>query len=267
MSTSSDDADVPLFEIEDLRVAPAAEGPSGAVGQDILNGLSLTIRAGETHALMGPNGSGKSTLASALMGSPEYLVTDGNVRFQGDDISSWGPDDRGRAGIFLAFQYPQEVSGVPVRSFLRQAMSARKDIADLSSLEVRLELMNWMERLGMDPACADRYLNDGFSGVEKKRHEILQMAMLEPELAILDETDSGLDVDALSVVARGVNEIRAARPEMGTLIATGNQRLLDHVVPDVVHILIEGRIVDSGGFELVEQLERDGFAAWEGASV
>ena len=269
MTSSSDPATTPLFEITDLQVAPVSDAPSGsasaAVHPDILKGLSLTIRSGETHALMGPHGSGKSTLASALMGSPEYTVTNGSVRFHGDDISSWGPDDRGRAGIFLAFQYPQAVSGVPVRSFLRQAMSVRKDTADLSILEVRSELMNWMGRLGMDPAFADRYLNEGFSGGEKKRNEILQLAMLEPEFAILDETDSGLDIDALEVVADGVNQIRAARPEMGTLIIAHHQRLLDHLVPDVVHILVDGRIVESGGRELVEQLERDGFAAWQGA--
>ena len=255
----------PLFEIDDLHVAPA-EPTAGRETGDILRGLSLTIRAGEVHALMGPNGSGKSTLASALMGSPEYTVTGGAVRFKGEDISSWGPDDRGRAGIFLAFQYPQEVSGVPVRQFLRQAMSARTGIEDLSILEVRLALMDWMTKLKMDPAFADRYLNEGFSGGEKKRNEVLQMAMLAPELAILDETDSGLDIDALKVVADGVNEVRTARPEMGTLVITHYQRLLDHLVPDVVHILVDGRIVETGGTELVDQLERDGFAAWQGVS-
>ncbi len=258
------DGSAPLFEISELRVAPAQPTP-GMTSGDILKGLSLTVGAGEIHALMGPNGSGKSTLASALMGSPEYKVTGGQVLFHGEDISSWGPDDRGRAGIFLAFQYPQEISGVPVRQFLRQAMSARTGVADLSILEVRLELMEWMTKLKMDPAFADRYLNEGFSGGEKKRNEVLQMAMLSPELAILDETDSGLDIDALKVVAEGVNEVRRARPEMGTLVITHYQRLLDHLEPDVVHILVDGRIVQSGGNELVEQLERDGFAAWQGA--
>jgi len=256
----------PLFEIDDLHVAPT-EPTAGRETGDILRGLSLTIRAGEVHALMGPNGSGKSTLASTLMGSPEYRVTGGAVRFKGEDITTWGPDDRGRAGIFLAFQYPQEVSGVPVRQFLRQAMSARTGIEDLSILEVRLALMDWMTKLKMDPAFADRYLNEGFSGGEKKRNEVLQMAMLAPELAILDETDSGLDIDALKVVAEGVNEVRAARPEMGTLVITHYQRLLDHLVPDVVHILVDGRIVETGGPELVERLERDGFAAWQGVAT
>jgi Fe-S cluster assembly ATP-binding protein len=251
----------PLFEIDDLHAAPAQPAPGRTAG-DILRGVTLTVGAGEVHALMGPNGSGKSTLASTLMGSPEYVVTGGHLRFKGDDIADWGPDDRGRAGIFLAFQYPQEVSGVPVRQFLRQAIGARKGIDDMSILEVRIALMEWMQRLDMDPAFADRYLNEGFSGGEKKRNEVLQMAMLEPELAILDETDSGLDIDALKVVAAGVNEVRTDRPDMGTLIITHYQRLLHVIEPDVVHILIDGRIVDSGGPELAERLEHEGFAPW-----
>lgn len=255
----------PLFEIVDLHVAPADPGP-GATTQDILRGVSLTIGEGELHALMGPNGSGKSTLATTLMGSPEYRVTGGQVRFRGEDITTWGPDDRGRAGIFLAFQYPQEVPGVPVRQFLRQAMGARKGIEDMSILEVRIALMEWMERLGMDPSFADRYLNEGFSGGEKKRNEVLQMAMLEPEVAILDETDSGLDIDALRTVAEGVNKIREARPTMGTLVITHYQRLLQYLRPDVVHILVDGRIVESGGPELAERLEREGFGAWQAAA-
>jgi Fe-S cluster assembly ATP-binding protein len=255
----------PLFEIEDLHVAPAEPAPGGEA-REILRGVSLCIRPGEVHALMGPNGSGKSTLASTLMGSPEYRVTGGSIRFKGDEISDWGPDDRGRAGIFLAFQYPQEVSGVPVRQFLRQAMGARKGIDDMSILEVRIALMDWMQRLGMDPAFADRYLNEGFSGGEKKRNEVLQMAMLDPEVAILDETDSGLDIDALKVVAAGVNEVRDARPGMGTLVITHYQRLLDHLHPDVVHILVDGRVVESGGPDLVERLEKEGFASWQVAA-
>ncbi len=262
MSAPSESAGAPLFEIVDLHAAPTDPMP-GREDIDILNGLSLTVRNGEVHALLGPNGSGKSTLATTLMGSPEYAITSGSIRFRGEDISSWGPDDRGRAGIFLAFQYPQEVSGVPVRQFLRQAMGQRKGMDDLSILEVRLALMEWMTKLQMDPAFADRYLNEGFSGGEKKRNEILQMAMLEPELAILDETDSGLDIDALRVVADGVNEIRAARPEMGTIVITHYQRLLEHLRPDVVHILVDGRIAESGGFELVERLEAEGFAPWQ----
>ncbi len=245
----------PLFEITDLHAAPA-ERPDA----EILKGVSLTVRPGEVHALMGPNGSGKSTLASTLMGSPEYVTTGGTVRFKGDDITDWTADLRGRQGIFLAFQYPQEIPGVSVRQFLRQALSERKGI-DLSVLEIRLAIMEWMERLDMDPSFADRFLNEGFSGGEKKRNEVLQMAILEPELAILDETDSGLDIDALRVVANGVNEVRADRPELGVLVITHYQRLLDHLAPDVVHILIDGRIVESGGPELAHRLEREGFDA------
>ncbi len=225
-----------------------------------------SIQAGEVHALMGPNGSGKSTLASALLASPEYEVTSGSVRFKGDDITDWDTEIRGKAGIFLAFQYPQAIQGVSVINFLRQALSARKGI-DLSVLELRLSIMEWMERLDMDPSFAERYLNEGFSGGEKKRNEILQMAILEPEMAILDETDSGLDIDALKVVARGVQEVRRERPGLGVLAITHYQRLLDHLEPDVVHILVDGRIVASGGMELAEQLERDGYEAWKVPAV
>ncbi|MFN0028110.1 MAG: Fe-S cluster assembly ATPase SufC, partial [Acidimicrobiales bacterium] len=191
-------AEPALFEIENLH-ACANTPLSGTV--PILNGVNLRVGAGEVHAIMGPNGSGKSTLAQVLLGSPEYEVTQGAVRFRGDDITDWDVEVRAKAGIFLAFQYPQEIPGVSVYNFLRQTMSARRGI-DLSVLEVRLELTDWMRRLEMDPAFAERYLNEGFSGGEKKRNEILQMALLRPEVAILDETDSGLDVDALRVVAR-----------------------------------------------------------------
>ena len=246
----------PLFQIEDLRVATAGEQPV-----EILRGVDLTVGPGEVHALMGPNGSGKSTLASTLLGSPEYQVTGGRIVFKGDDITDWPTDVRGKAGMFLAFQYPQEIAGVSVLNFLRQALSARKGI-DLSMLELRLAIMEWMERLDMDPSFADRYLNEGFSGGEKKRNEILQMAILEPEVAILDETDSGLDIDALRVVAKGVREVRSARPELGILAITHYQRLLDELQPDHVHILIDGRIVASGGMELSRQLEQEGYEAW-----
>jgi Fe-S cluster assembly ATP-binding protein len=255
-TTVTDTTDAPLFQIEDLHVAPAGEPAA-----EILRGVSLTVGRGEVHALMGPNGSGKSTLASTLMGSPEYVTTAGTVRFKGEDITEWTADVRGKSGIFLAFQYPQEIPGVSVRQFLRQALSERKGI-DLSVLEIRLAMMEWMQRLDMDPSFADRFLNEGFSGGEKKRNEVLQMAMLEPELAVLDETDSGLDIDALRVVAAGVNEVRADRPELGVLVITHYQRLLDHLTPDVVHILIDGRIVDSGGPELAQRLEAEGFDAW-----
>jgi Fe-S cluster assembly ATP-binding protein len=243
-----------LFEIADLHVRPLS-------GLPILNGVDLTVRAGEVHALMGPNGSGKSTLAATLLGSPEYEVTQGSIRFEGDDITTWPTDVRAKSGIFLAFQYPQTIAGVSVLNFLRQALSARKGI-DLSVLELRLSIMEWMDRLDMDPSFLDRYLNEGFSGGEKKRNEILQMAILEPEVAILDETDSGLDIDALKVVAKGVQEVRADRSDLGVLCITHYQRLLEHLQPDVVHILVDGRVVDSGGPELAERLEREGYDAW-----
>ena len=248
---------VPLFQIEGLRARPHGV-PDAA---DILQGVDLTVGKGEVHALMGPNGSGKSTLANALLGNPEYEITEGRIRFRGDDITDWDTEIRGKAGLFLAFQYPQQVQGVSVINFLRQALSARKGI-DLSVLELRLAIMEWMERLDMDPSFADRYLNEGFSGGEKKRNEILQMAILEPELAVLDETDSGLDIDALKVVAKGVQEVRADRPELGVLCITHYQRLLEHLQPDRVHILIDGRIVDSGGPELAERLETHGYESW-----
>ena len=243
----------PLFEVRDLHAA------AGDVA--ILKGVDLVVMPGEVHALMGPNGAGKSTLANVLMGSPDITVTQGSVHYRGDDITSWGPDIRGKAGMFLAFQYPQEIPGVSVINFLRQALSARKGI-DLSILELRLSIMDWMKRLGLDSSFADRYLNEGFSGGEKKRNEILQLAILEPAMAILDETDSGLDIDALRIVAKGVQEVRQDRPELGVLLITHYQRLLDELAPDKVHILVDGRIVASGGIELATQLEQDGYEAW-----
>ncbi len=228
---------------------------------EILKGLDLTVGGGEVHAIMGPNGSGKSTLGSTLLGSPEYEVTAGRIIFKGDDVTSWPTDERAKAGMFLAFQYPQEIPGVSVIQFLRQALSARKGI-DLSVLELRLATMDWMKRLGMDSSFVDRYLNEGFSGGEKKRNEIMQMAILEPEIAILDETDSGLDIDALRIVAQGIREVRSLRPTMGVVLITHYQRLLDEIEPDHIHILVDGRIVASGGMELAEQLERDGYEAF-----
>ena len=245
----------PLFEVDALHAAIAGGGA------EILRGVSLKVAPGEIHAVMGPNGSGKSTLAQTLLGSPEYEVTAGAVRFRGDDITTWETDIRGKAGIFLAFQYPQTIPGVSVTNFLRQALSARKGI-DMSVLEIRFALMEWMARLGMDPAFAERHLNEGFSGGEKKRNEILQMALLEPEMAILDETDSGLDIDALRVVADGVNEIRKDRPQLGVLVITHYQRLLDQLKPDVVHLLVDGRIRSTGGPELARQLEAEGYDSW-----
>ncbi|HKA03665.1 MAG TPA: Fe-S cluster assembly ATPase SufC [Acidimicrobiales bacterium] len=246
-----------LFRIEGLRARPAE------ATADILQGVDLIVAPGEVHAIMGPNGSGKSTLANTLLASPEYQVTDGRIWFKGDDITDWPTDVRAKSGMFLAFQYPQEIAGVSVIQFLRQALSARKGL-DLSVLELRLSIMEWMKRLGMDPSFADRYLNEGFSGGEKKRNEILQMAVLEPDLAILDETDSGLDIDALRTVATGINEVRADRTELGVVLITHYQRLLDHVQPDRVHILVDGRIVESGGPELARRLEHEGYEAWRG---
>ncbi|CAN5689422.1 Fe-S cluster assembly ATPase SufC [soil metagenome] len=251
----------PLFSIEQLHARVADPAARGEGDGEILKGVDLTVHAGEVHALMGPNGSGKSTLANVLLGSPDYEVTSGRVLFRGDDITDWDPDVRGKAGLFLAFQYPQVIAGVSVINFLRQALSARKGI-DMSVLELRLAIMDWMGRLEMDPAFADRYLNEGFSGGEKKRNEILQMAILEPEMAILDETDSGLDIDALRVVAQGVEAVRAARSELGILAITHYQRLLKELHPDRVHILMDGKVVDSGGPELAERLESEGYDAW-----
>ena len=227
----------------------------------IVKGLNLEVGTGEVHAIMGPNGSGKSTLANALLGNEAYSVESGTVRFRGDDITDWATDARAKAGMFLAFQYPEEIPGVTVINFLRQALSARKGL-ELSTLELRLSIREWMARLEMDPAFADRYLNEGFSGGEKKRNEILQMAILEPDFAILDETDSGLDIDALRVVAKGVQEVRRDRPQLGVLLITHYQRLLDYLTPDVIHILIDGSIVASGGPELAKQLESDGYEAF-----
>ena len=249
--------DAPLFEVTDLHA-------STTDGVEILRGVDLVVQHGEVHALMGPNGSGKSTLASVLLGSPEYVVTSGSVRFRGDEITDWSPDVRGKAGIFLAFQYPLEITGVSVINFLRQSLSARKGI-DLSVLELRLSIMDWMDRLGMDPSFADRHVNEGFSGGEKKRNEILQMAILEPEMAILDETDSGLDIDALQVVAEGVAEVRSDRPQLGVLAITHYQRLLDKLRPDVVHILVDGRIVERGGPDLAARLEAEGYEVFRPA--
>jgi len=247
-----------VLEITDLHVE--------AEGNLILKGLDLAAGAGEIHALMGPNGSGKSTLANTLLANPAYTVTAGSIRFLGEDITALPTDARAGRGLFLGFQHPEAISGVSVLNFLRQALAVRKGISDLSVLEVRMDLMQWMARLGMDDAFTQRYLNEGFSGGERKRNEILQMAMMEPEFAVLDETDSGLDIDALQAVAHGVNVVRDARPEMGILLITHYQRILAHLTPDVVHILLDGRIVQTGGVELAAQLERDGFDSFRDAA-
>jgi Fe-S cluster assembly ATP-binding protein len=241
----------PLLEIKDLHAS--------AGGHEILKGVDLTVDRGEIHALMGPNGSGKSTLANILMGNPTFKVTKGQVFYQGDDITLAPPTDRGAAGMFLAFQHPEAIPGVSVIQFLRQALSNRTGV-DLTVLELRLRVMDAMKELGMETSFADRYLNEGFSGGERKRNEVLQMAVLEPELAIMDETDSGLDIDALRTVADGVNKL--ATPERGFLIITHYQRLLDYVTPDHVHIFMDGRILESGGPELAEKLEEEGYESF-----
>ena len=242
-----------LFEIRDLHVS--------VQGTEILRGVDLVVPAGELHALMGPNGSGKSTLAKSLLAAPGYDVTQGQIIFRGEDITSWPTETRGKAGIFLAFQYPEEIAGVPLTQFLRQALSVRKGM-DLSVLELRLTIMEWMRKLDIDASLGDRYLNDGFSGGEKKRNEVLQMAVLEPDFAVLDETDSGLDIDALRVVASGVREVRAARPQLGVLLITHYQRILEYLEPDRVHLLVNGRVVESGGPDLARRLENEGYEAW-----
>ncbi len=242
-----------LFEIRDLHVS--------VQGTEILRGVDLVVPAGELHALMGPNGSGKSTLAKSLLAAPGYDVTQGQILFRGEDITSWPTETRGKAGIFLAFQYPEEIAGVPLTQFLRQALSVRKGM-DLSVLELRLTIMEWMRKLDIDASLGDRYLNDGFSGGEKKRNEVLQMAVLEPDFAVLDETDSGLDIDALRVVASGVREVRDARPQLGVLLITHYQRILEYLEPDRVHLLVNGRVVESGGPELARKLENEGYEAW-----
>jgi Fe-S cluster assembly ATP-binding protein len=239
-----------VLTIEDLHVT--------VEGHEILRGVDLVVRDGELHALMGPNGSGKSTLANAIAGNPAYQVASGRILLRGEEITTWTADVRARAGVFLAFQYPEEISGVPVSQFLRQAVSARRGM-DISVLEVRVALTEWMQRLDMDPAFASRYLNEGFSGGEKKRNEILQMAMLEPDVAVLDETDSGLDVDALRIVARGIEEVRRVRPALGILVVTHYRRILEQLQPDRVHVMLAGRIVESGGPELAERLDREGY--------
>lgn len=240
--------------IRDLHVSIA--------GREILKGVNLTVKQGDVHALMGPNGTGKSTLAYTLMGHPGYQVTKGEVIFKDKNILELKPDARSRLGLFLAFQYPVSISGVSVANFLRTAINARRKASDssdkgISVPEFRKMLKERMDLLKMDYSFASRYLNEGFSGGEKKRAEILQMAVLKPEIAILDETDSGLDIDALRIVADGVNTLRG--PEMGVLVITHYQRILNYIKPEYVHIMLDGRIVESGDAELAMNLEEHGY--------
>jgi len=225
-------------------------------GNEIIKGLSLEVGEGEIHAIMGPNGSGKSTLSNVLMGHPRYEVTEGSVTFMGQDVFELEADERAKMGMFLAFQYPSEVPGVSVANFLRTAVNSVREEA-LSPMEMYRLLQEKMQIMQMDPKFAERYLNEGFSGGEKKRNEILQMLMLQPKLAIMDETDSGLDIDALQVVARGVNEMR--NPEFSAVLITHYQRILRYITPDYVHVMLDGRIVTSGSKELAVELEEKGY--------
>jgi Fe-S cluster assembly ATP-binding protein len=248
-----------LLELKNLHVALED-------GTEIVKGVDLGISPGEVHAVMGPNGSGKSTLAYALMGHPAYEITDGQILFDGEDLTEAGADERAQKGLFLAFQYPHAIPGVTVTSFLRSAINAirkaRNGGADdpVAVKEFRTDLLAAMDRLKVPRELAQRYLNEGFSGGEKKRVEILQMAMLKPRIAVLDETDSGLDIDALKIVAGGVKEL--VGPEMGALVITHYQRILNYIKPDFVHVFVDGRIVEEGGPELAHKLEAEGYEAF-----
>jgi Fe-S cluster assembly ATP-binding protein len=249
---------MPDLVIRNLRASIAG-------GAEILKGVDLELSKGEIHAVMGPNGSGKSTLANVLMGHPGYEVSEGEVLFKGEDLLSMEPDERSRAGLFLAFQYPSAIPGVTVANFLRMAVNVHRRGADgeenpIRIPEFRRQLQENMDLLRIDRSLTSRYLNDGFSGGEKKRMEVLQLAMLRPELAILDETDSGLDIDALRIVADGVN--RLAGPDMGVLVITHYSRLLHHIRPDIVHVFVDGRIVRTSGPELADELEARGYAPY-----
>ena len=231
---------------------------------DILMGVDLEIRPGQIHTIMGPNGSGKSTLAKVLAGHPDYEVTGGDVVFNGQSILDLEPNERALAGMFLAFQYPTEIPGVSIANFLRTALQARlEDGEEVDLFDFQEELLDRMKLLDMDPAFAERPVNDGFSGGEKKRNEILQMAVLRPTLALMDETDSGLDIDALQIVANGVNTLREENPDMTVLLITHYQRMLNYIKPDAVHVMVGGRIVRSGGPEVAVALEEQGYADWK----
>lgn len=247
----------PILSIRNLTAKVAEED------LEILKGVDLDLDAGEIHAIMGPNGSGKSTLAKVLAGHPGYEVTGGSVVFRGQDLLELEPDERSRDGVFLAFQYPVEIPGVSIANFLRTALQARmEDGEELDLFDYQDQLMEAMELLEVDPSFAERPVNDGFSGGEKKRNEILQMAVLRPTLALMDETDSGLDIDALKVVASGVNRLKEQIPGMTVLLITHYQRLLDYIQPDRVHVMVKGRIVRSGGPEVALELEAAGYDSY-----
>jgi Fe-S cluster assembly ATP-binding protein len=247
-----------ILTIEDLRARVAED----ETGEDILRGLSLEVEAGRIHAIMGPNGSGKSTLAKVLAGHPGYEVTGGTVTYKGEDLLAMEADERARAGVFLAFQYPVEIPGVSIANFLRTAVQAKRGDEEVDLFEFQEQLLGRMKLLDMDPTFAQRSVNDGFSGGEKKRNEILQLAMLEPALAVMDETDSGLDIDALKVVANGINTLHAEQRDMGVLLITHYQRILNYIEPDFVHVMVRGQIVESGGPELAHRLEAKGYEEW-----
>ncbi|MSR36970.1 MAG: Fe-S cluster assembly ATPase SufC [Gemmatimonadetes bacterium] len=253
-------ADKPILTIRNLQAKVADEDLA------ILKGFDLEVGKGEVHAIMGPNGSGKSTLAKVLMGHPGYLATGGEVLFDGQDLLALEPHERARAGMFLAFQYPVEIPGVSIANFLRTSMQSRlTEGQELDLFDFQDLLLDRMQLLEVEPSFAERPVNDGFSGGEKKRNEILQMAVLKPKLALMDETDSGLDIDALKVVANGVNTLRREDPAMAIVLITHYQRLLDHIKPDVVHVMVDGRIVRSGGPEVALWLEEEGYATWREA--
>ncbi|MHB1170719.1 MAG: Fe-S cluster assembly ATPase SufC [Longimicrobiales bacterium] len=248
----------PLLKIENLHAVIAEDGT------EILRGLDLEISQGEIHAIMGPNGSGKSTLAKVLSGHPAYEVTDGAVWFKGENLLELEVDERARSGIFLAFQYPVEIPGVSIANFLRASVQAANPDEEVDIFDFQEKLQERMALLEMDLAFAQRSVNDGFSGGEKKRNEILQLAMLEPALAVMDETDSGLDIDALKVVSSGVNKLHAERPEMAFLVITHYQRMLNFIQPSHVHVMVQGRIARSGGPELAAELEARGYEEYRG---
>jgi Fe-S cluster assembly ATP-binding protein len=255
-------SDAPILSIRNLHAGVADEDI------EILHGVDLELNRGEIHAVMGPNGSGKSTLAKVLAGHPGYEVTEGSVAFEGRDILEMEPDERALAGLFLAFQYPVEIPGVSIANFLRTALQARLgEDEEVDLFEFQDRLIERMELLGMDPSFAERPVNDGFSGGEKKRNEILQMAVLEPKLALMDETDSGLDIDALQVVAQGVNTMKEQNPEMTFLIITHYQRVLNFIRPDRVHVMVGGKIARSGGPEVAEELEAKGYEQYRTLEV
>ena len=251
-------SDTSILTITGLRAKVADED------LDILMGVDLELRPGQIHTIMGPNGSGKSTLAKVLAGHPDYEVTGGDVVFNGQSILDLEPNERALAGMFLAFQYPTEIPGVSIANFLRTALQARlEDGEEVDLFDFQEELLDRMKLLDMDPAFAERPVNDGFSGGEKKRNEILQMAVLRPTLALMDETDSGLDIDALQIVANGVNTLREENPDMTVLLITHYQRMLNYIKPDAVHVMVGGRIVRSGGPEVAVALEEQGYADWK----